>query len=225
MRRRTFDILVSVAGLFLAATLIVSGLLLTWAHNFIGNEVRTQLAAQQIVFPANNSPAIKAPEFAAMHQYAGQLMTTGAQAEVYADHFIANHLKVIGGGLTYSQLSAKAIAQPDNAKLAAQVQLMFRGTTLRSMLLNAYAFGTMGTIAGIAAIAAFIAAAVMLILGGLGLMHARRVSPAAGILAPRPANALNPGTIPPQTTRPSNQQPSEEGLAAAAPASSNGRPA
>jgi len=225
MRRRTFDILVSVAGLFLAVTLIVSGLLLTWAHNFIGNEVRTQLAAQQIVFPANNSPAIKAPEFAAMHQYAGQLMTTGAQAEVYADHFIANHLKVIGGGLTYSQLSAKAIAQPNNAKLAAQVQLMFRGTTLRSMLLNAYAFGTMGMIAGIAAIAAFIAAAVMLILGGLGLMHARRVSPAADILAPRPANALNPGNIPPQTTRPSNQQPSEEGLAAAAPASSNGRPA
>jgi hypothetical protein len=225
MRRRTFDILVSVAGLFLAVTLIVSGLLLTWAHNFIGNEVRTQLAAQQIVFPANNSPAIKAPEFAAMHQYAGQLMTTGAQAEVYADHFIANHLKVIGGGLTYSQLSAKAIAQPNNAKLAAQVQLMFRGTTLRSMLLNAYAFGTMGMIAGIAAIAAFIAAAVMLILGGLGLMHARRVSPAADILAPRPANALNPGTIPPQTTRPSSQQPSEEGLAAAAPASSNGRPA
>ena len=225
MRRRTFDVLVSVAGLFLAVTLIVSGLLLTWAHNFISSEVRTQLAAQQIVFPANNSPAIKAPQFAAMHQYAGQLMTTGAQAEVYADHFIANHLKVIGGGLTYSQLSAKAIAQPDNAKLAAQVQLMFRGTTLRSMLLNAYAFGTMGTIAGIAAIAAFIAAAVMLILGGLGLAHARRVSPAADILAPRPANALNPGTIPPQTTRPSNQQPSEEGLAAAAPASSNGRPA
>jgi hypothetical protein len=225
MRRRTFDVLVSVAGLFLAVTLIVSGLLLTWAHNVIGNEVRTQLAAQQIVFPANNSPAIKAPEFAAMHQYAGQLMTTGAQAEVYADHFIANHLKVIGGGLTYSQLSAKAIAQPNNAKLAAQVQLMFRGTTLRSMLLNAYAFGTMGMIAGIAAIAAFIAAAVMLILGGLGLMHSRRVSPAADILAPRPANAPNSGTIPPQTTRPSNQQPSEEDLAAAAPASSNGRPA
>ena len=118
-----------------------------------------------------------------MHQYAGQLMTTGAQAEVYADHFIANHLKAIGGGQTYSQLSAKAIAQPNNAKLAAQVQLMFRGTTLRSMLLNAYAFGTMGTIAGIAAIAAFTAAAVMLILGGLGLLHSRRVSPAADILS------------------------------------------
>ena len=215
MRRRTFDILVSITGLFLAATLIVSGLLLTWAHNFIGNEVRTQLTAQKIVFPAAGSPAIKAPEFAAMRQYAGQQMTTGAQAEVYADHFIANHLKVIGGGLTYSQLSAKAIAQPNNAKLAAQVQLMFRGTTLRSMLLNAYAFGTMGMIAGIAAIAAFIAAAVMLILSGLGLMHSRRVSPAADILAPRPANAPTPGTVTPQATHPSSQLPSGDVLAAA----------
>src|SRR6204780_955803 len=134
MKRRTFDILVSVAGLFLAITLIVSGLLLTWAHNFIGNEVRTQLAAQQIYFPAAGSPAIKAPEFAAMHQYAGQLMTTGAQAEGYADHFIANHLKVIGGGKTYAQLSAKSLAQPKNAALAAQVQTVFRGETLRGQI-------------------------------------------------------------------------------------------
>ena len=59
---------------------------------------------------------------------------------------------------------------------------MFQGQTLRGLLLNAYAFATMGTIAGIAAIAAFIAAAVMLILSGLGLIHARRVSPAADIL-------------------------------------------
>ena len=113
-----------------------------------------------------------------MRPYGGQQLTTGAQAEVYADHFIANHLKAIGGGKTYAQLSAEAIAQPTNAALAAQVDTVFKGETLRGLLLNAYAFGTMGTIAGIAAIAAFIAAAVMLVLGGLGLMHARRTSPA-----------------------------------------------
>src|SRR6204780_753007 len=189
MKRRTFYILMASAGFFLAITLIAAGGLLTWAHSFIGNEVHTQLAAEKVYFPANNSPAIKAPEFAAMHQYAGQQLTTGAQAEVYADHFIANHLKVIGGGKTYSQLSAEAIAQPNNAALATQVNTVFKGETLRGLLLNAYAFGTMGTIAGIAAIAAFIAAAVMLVLGGLGLMHARRVSPAADILGDRPASA------------------------------------
>ena len=142
MRRRTFDILMATAGLFLAITLIASGVLLTWAHTFIGNEVHTQLAAQQIYFPAANSKAVAAPEFAAMRQYGGQQLTTGAQAEVYADHFIANHLKAIGGGKTYAQLSAEAIAQPKNAVLAAQVATVFKGETLRGLLLNAYAFGT-----------------------------------------------------------------------------------
>ena len=192
MKRRTFDVLMAIAGLFLAITLIASGALLTWAHNFIGNEVHTQLAAQQIYFPAANSKAVAAPEFAAMRQYGGQQLTTGAQAEVYADHFIANHLKAIGGGKTYAQLSAEAIAQPKNTVLAAQVATVFKGETLRGLLLNAYAFGTMGMIAGIAAIAAFIAGAVMLILSGLGLMHARRVSPAADILGGHPANGRTP---------------------------------
>ena len=188
MKRRIFDLLVGVAGLFLVLTLIMAGGLLTWAHNFIGNEVHTQLAAQQIYFPPANSAAVAAPQFAAMRPYGGQQLTTGAQAEVYADHFIANHLKVIGGGKTYAQLSADAIAQPKNAALAAQVETVFKGETLRGLLLNAYAFGTMGTIAGIAAVAAFIAAAVMLILSGLGLMHARRTSPAAELL-PGPTEA------------------------------------
>jgi hypothetical protein len=196
MRRRTFDILLAAAGLFLAVTLVAAGGLLTWAHTFIGNEVHTQLAAQQIYFPAANSQAVAAPEFAAMRPYGGQQLTTGAQAEVYADHFIANHLKAIGGGKTYAQLSAEAIAQPNNAALAAQVNTVFKGETLRGLLLNAYAFGTMGTIAGIAAIAAFIAAAVMLILGGLGLVHARRTSPDTDILNSHTARTPHPGTTP-----------------------------
>jgi hypothetical protein len=196
MRRRTFDILLATAGLFLAVTLVAAGGLLIWAHTFIGNEVSTQLSAQQIYFPAANSKAVAAPEFAAMRPFGGQQLTTGAQAEVYADHFIANHLKAIGGGKTYAQLSAEAIAQPNNAQLSAQVDTVFKGETLRGLLLNAYAFGTMGTIAGIAAIAAFIAAAVMFILGGLGLMHARRTSPDTNILSSRTASTPDPGTAP-----------------------------
>ncbi len=118
-----------------------------------------------------------------MNQYAGQQLTTGAQAEVYADHFIANHLKTIGGGKTYAQLSTQAQADPTNTKLAATVDTMFKGETLRGLLLNAYAFGTVGTIAGIAAIVAFIAAGVMLVLAALGLVHSRRVAPVEEIFA------------------------------------------
>ena len=174
MRRKTFDLLATVTGLGLAVILLVAGGLLLWGHSFVNNEVHSQLAAQKIFFPPNGSKAIAAPEFAAMHQYAGQQMTTGAQAEVYADHFIAIHLKEIGGGQTYAQLSGKALTQPNNAKLAAQVATMFKGETLRGLLLNAYAFGKMGELAGIAAIVAFAGAVVLLILSGLGIAHQRR---------------------------------------------------
>lgn len=195
MKRRTFDVMVSVTGLFLAAVLVVAGSLLTWAHNFVTDEVHTQLAAQQIYFPPKGSDAIAAPEFKAMQQYAGQQLTTGAQAEVYADHFIANHLKAVANGQTFAQLSTKAQANKTDTVLAGQVATVFKGETLRGLLLNAYAFGTMATIAGIAALAAFIAAAVMLLLGGLGLWHSRRVPPATEIfggheaITPEPVKA------------------------------------
>ncbi len=181
MRRRTFDALATTVGLVLAIILLAAGGLMMWGHSFVDSQVHNQLAAQKSVFPANGSPAIKAPEFAAMHQYAGQLMTNGAQAEVYADHFIANHLTEIAGGQTYAQLSAKALAQPNNAKLAGQVETMFKGTTLRGLLLNAYAFWKMGELAFWGAIVSFIGAGLLLILSALGYAHLRRVSPTAEV--------------------------------------------
>ena len=172
--RRLIDVVLTAGGLLLTVVLIVAGSLLVWAHNFVNNEIHNQLAAEKIYFPAANSAAVAAPQFKAMRQYGGQQLTTGAQAEVYADHFIANHLKTIGGGKTYAELSTEAQADPTNTKLAATVATVFKGETLRGLLLNAYAFGTMATIAGIAAIAAFIAAALMLALSILGLIHMRR---------------------------------------------------
>lgn len=180
--RKALDMLVSWVGLVLTVILVVAGALLTWGSTFISNEVHTQLAAQQVMFPAADSPAVAGPQFAGMRRYGGQLMTTGAQAKVYADDFIAIHLKEAGGGKTYSQLSALSNASPNDAKLAAQVETMFRGETLRGLLLYAYAFATIGSIAGYAAIGAWIAAALMLALSVLGFWHARRrvvISPAA----------------------------------------------
>jgi hypothetical protein len=192
MKRRSFDVVVSFVGLGLAALLIVAGGLLTWAHNFVTDEVHTQLSAQKVFFPPKGSPAIAGPEFAQMRQYAGQQLTTGAQAHTYADHFIAVHLKEIGGGQTYAQLSAKAQADPTDLKLQGQVATMFKGETLRGLLLNAYAFGTMGTIAGIAALCAFISGAAMLVLGALGLWHSRRVDDDAELLGGHPSRHAEP---------------------------------
>ena len=180
MRRKTFDVLASVAGLVLAAVLAVGGGLMLWGHNFVDNQVSSQLTAQKIVFPVKTNPefkALPAADAAAMGQYAGQMLTTGAQAKVYADNFIAFHLSKMGG--TYSQLSAQSMAQPNNTKLAGLVNTVFKGTTLRGMLLNAYAFWQMGVIALWGAIVSFIGAGLLLILSILGFVHAGRVSPTA----------------------------------------------
>ena len=189
MRRRTFDALATMAGLVLAIVLAIGGGMLLWGHSVISNDVHTQLAAQKIVFPPANSAPIKelpAADAAAMNQYGGQLMTTGAQAETYANHFIAVHLVKIGGGQTYSQLSAKSLAQPKNTALAQQVQTMFRGETLRGLLLNAYGWWQMGQIMLISAFVAFGSAVVFLVLSGLGFWHLRRTTPQSEIFAKAP---------------------------------------
>jgi hypothetical protein len=183
MNRRTFDALMTAAGLVVAAVLIVAGALALWGHQFANDNVKSQLVAQKIFFPAKGSEALADPKIGPyLNEYAGQQMTTGAQAKAYADHFIAVHLAKIGNGQTYAQISAKAQEQPNNAALAGQANTMFKGESLRGMLLNAYAFWQVGQIALYAAIAAFAGAVLMLLLAGLGIVHLRRTGPAAEVL-------------------------------------------
>ena len=140
-----------------------------WGSNFATSTVHDQLAAQQIYFPAAGSPALTTlpkTDAAAMTQYAGQELLTGQQAEVYANSFIRVHLGEIANGQTYSQLSTAAQANPTNTKLAGEVATIFKGTTLRSMLLNAYGWGEIGQFAGYAAIG--LAVATFAVLGAFG---------------------------------------------------------
>jgi hypothetical protein len=181
MRRKTFDALLTTAGLVLAVVLAVAGGLLAWGSNFVGGQVHDQLAAQKIFFPPAGSEGLPAKEFPGLQQYGGQQVTTGEQARAYADEYIAAHIAAIGGGKTYSELSTISRANPDDAKAKATVETVFRGETLRGLLLNAYAFGTMGKIAGYAAVASFIGAAALLVLSLLGFLHLRR-TPADAVL-------------------------------------------
>jgi hypothetical protein len=180
MRRKTLDALLTTGGLALSAVLVIAGALLLWGHSFVNSEVHSQLAAQKIYFPQAGSESLSDPQIAPyLTKYAGQQLVDGAQAKAYADHYIAVHINSIAGGQTYAQLSAKSLANPTDTKLAGQVQTVFRGETLRGLLLNAYAFWKMGQIALVAGIAAFAGAAVFLLLSILGLVHLRRVGPAA----------------------------------------------
>ena len=187
MRRKVFDILASLGGLAIVVMLVVAGGLATWGYNFADSSVKTQLAQQQIVFPDKGSPALASPEIGPyLNQYAGQKLTTGAQAKAYADHFIAVHLSEMPYKGVYSQVSAAARANPTDTALAAEVQTSFQGTTLRGLLLEAYAFSVFATIAAWAAIASFLLAFLMAALVGVGFWHARRTPAEQEILAATP---------------------------------------
>ncbi|WP_088281909.1 hypothetical protein [Kineosporia sp. A_224] len=176
MRRKTFDTLLTAAGLVVAVILLVAGALLSWGSSFVNTQVHDQLVAQKIFFPPAGSEGLDAKTYPGLQQYGGQQLTTGEQAGAYADQFIAKHLEEIAGGKTYSELSTLSRANPQDTELAGQVQTMFRGETLRGLLLNAYAFGTMGKIAGIAAAVSYVGAALMFLLSILGIVHSRRTA-------------------------------------------------
>lgn len=181
MNRSTLDKLISSTGLIIGAALLLASGGLWYAYHFVHGQVHDQLAAEAIMFPEAGSKALEtlpAADRSAVGKYAGQQLLTGAQAEAFADHYIAVHLKKIGGGKTYAELSAASMADPTNQKLAGQVQTVFRGETLRGMLLNAYAFDTMGTVARYAAFGALVAGLLLVILSALGFYHASRVTPA-----------------------------------------------
>jgi hypothetical protein len=193
MSRRIFDVLTSTGGLILAVVLLVAGGLLTWGHSFVNSNVHDQLARQQISFPAQAAFAhakagseITPSMIPSVSRYAGQQLLTGQQAEVYADHFIAVHLSEMPYGGVYSKISSAAIASPTNTKLAALKQTSFQGTTLRGLLLEAYAFSTIGQVMLWGAIASFVSAAMMLLLVALGFQHARSTAPDKRMLAPKP---------------------------------------
>jgi len=186
MRRKTLDMIMTAGGAVLIVMLLVAGGLGLWGYNFANSNVHNQLAQQDITFPpqaafahAKAGTEITPSMVSTVGKYAGQQMTTGAQAEVYADDFIAVHIQEIGGGLSYAQLSAKAMALPKGSvaytAAEAKVQTVLQGTTLRGLLLEAYAFGTFGQIALVASVVSFVLAGIMLLLTLLGVLHLRRV--------------------------------------------------
>lgn len=192
--RSTLDKLVSWIGLGLAAVMLVAGGLLTWASNFVDNEVKTQFLAQDITMP--DQKGIDALESQAdkdaLTPFIGQKLENGSQAKAYADHYILAHMNKSSGGKTYSEVSGEFMAAnktaPDAAEtkaLGALRQSLFMGSTLRGLLLYGYAFATMGTIAGYAAIGAFAAAVLFLVLALLGFRHAKTA--AASVNAPATA--------------------------------------
>ena len=186
MKRRTFDKMVTVVGVGLSVFLFVAAALMNWGYSFTNNTVKTQLSAQQITMPSATGNAKEdASTTAFFKNNGGKLMTNGKQAQMYADHYIAFHLS---GMPTYAAASganraatAALAADPKNPDLQAKadaaantVETVFKGESLRGMLLNAYAFWQIGQIAKIGALASLVGGILLLILSIAGWVHLRR---------------------------------------------------
>jgi hypothetical protein len=195
MRRKVFDLLVSMGGVMMVVVLAAAGGLLTWAWTYTNSTVHNQLAVQKIYFPPKAAFAhpkagteITPSMIPTVSQYAGQQVLTGPQAEVYANDFIAVHLSEMPYHGVYATISAAArAAKPGSAQaatLTALEQTSFQGTTLRGLLLEAYGFATFGLIAFWASIASFCLAFIMAVLVGFGFWHARRTPEQAELLRP-----------------------------------------
>ncbi|MDG4797771.1 hypothetical protein [Micromonospora sp. WMMD1082] len=208
MKRRTLDILFSIGGLGLAALLLVIGIVLTSNANFANTYVRDQLGAQNITFTPADQLSDDEKNVECLVENAGKELTTGKQAECYANEYIGLHLKNMAGGQTYADLGQPqsqlreqvATAQQTNdpaladlqaqlAEVSAQRDTVFKGETLRGLLLTSYGFSEMGTKAGQAATVMYLGAALLLLLSLAGLVHAFRTPPSRTFAAPSPERA------------------------------------
>jgi hypothetical protein len=182
-----------IIGSILFLVLAIGGGLLLWGSNFASDMVHSQLSEQKISFPPKG-PALDPAEFPGLQKYAGQAVDNGPKAKAYADQYIKAHLKDVAGGKTYSETSALSRANPDDQELAAQVQTLFRGETLRGLLLNVWGWATMGAIAYWVGIAALLGAAAVfgaLVLGFI--MHERQIKHAVNTV--RLDDAHGPVTV------------------------------
>ena len=205
MKRRTVDLVASVGGLLIAAILLVGGLVLSANASFAKTYVADQLGQQNITFPAAEELTDEEQATACLVEYAGQPMTTGKQAECYANNFIGLHLQGIAGGKTYAELGdvqselraqvaeAQEAESPDLADLQAELQTVnqqrdtvFKGETLRGLLLTSYGFSELGAKAALGATVAYIGSGLMFLLAVLGIWHAARTPSTQAFAAPEP---------------------------------------
>lgn len=162
-RRPRSPLLARLTGLTSIATVAAAGMIVVGILALVGGSydkqvVRDQLAPQKIFFP---KPAANP----ALAVYAGQQVLTGSQAKLYAQKQIGVDLTKVAGGKTYSQVSAEWIAGGmKSAKLAAERTTLFTGATLSGLLLNAWGWSVVGTIATLVGIILIFIGAILLLL-------------------------------------------------------------
>jgi len=207
MKRRTLDVLFSAGALAIAGLLLVLGTVMTSNANFAKDYVKDQLGQQNISFTPASELTAEEKESACVVRYAGQKLTTGKQAECYANDFIGLHVKAVAEGQTYADLgepqaelrtqvaAAQAAGDPALAGLqkelttiTGQRETLFKGETLRGLLLTSFGFSVFGVKGEQVATVAYIVAALLAILALAGFVHAFRTPKNEAFAAPDPGD-------------------------------------
>ena len=205
MKRRTLDILFSIGGVGLAALLLVIGVVMTSNANFSKRYVTDQLKQEKITFKTADTLTDEERQAPCLVKYAGQALTTGKQAECYANEFIGLHVKTTAGGQTYAQLGdvqtalraqiATATKNNDPAAadlnkqltdVTAQRETVFKGETLRGILLTSYGFSVLGNKASQAATVIYLGVILLSLLSIAGFVHAFVTPGSRAFAAPEP---------------------------------------
>ena len=181
----------SAGGVAVAILLVLLGFVFKTNADFADSYVHDQLAEQKISFTAAEFLSDEEKTSSCLIENAGTPLDSGKKAECYANDYIGMHLKGIGGGETYAtigaiQTTAKtslADATAANAtnvvelkadldKITGQRETMFKGETLRGLLLTSYGFSIFGEKAALAGMLSFLGAIVMLLASVAGFIHA-----------------------------------------------------
>jgi len=141
-----------------AAAMIVLGIVSIIGGSYDHSVVRDQLGPQKIFFE-------KPAQYKDLAQYAGQQVLTGTQAKAYAEDQIGPDLNEVAKGQTYAQVSEEWIkGGMKSATLAAERTTLFTGETLKGLLLNAWGWAQIGSIAILAGILLIIVGAILFLL-------------------------------------------------------------
>jgi hypothetical protein len=202
MKRRTLDLVFAVGGLALAVLLLVLGLVLKNQANFAKDYVKHQLTEQKINFSPVSALSEDEKKVDCLVKNAEKQLVSGKQAECYANEYIGDHLKDINEGKTYSESSSQSRAKraeadaalkadPNSASakaldteakaLAGKTDTLFKGETLRGLLLTSYGFSIFGDRADVAATVCMLAALVLLLATVAGFIHALKTPTTAVI--------------------------------------------
>src|SRR5919106_1626576 len=172
-----WDQIVSGAGAVVAIVLLLLGAAALYGGSFGQDNVRDRLEPQKVTFPPLE--AMTPEEKAAVGDFAGQTVDDGASAEAFST-YIGLHLEEINEGATYSETSsaarAEGLSEDEAGELQGKADTLFKGEALRGMLLNAYGWWTVATLAIYAGYGLIAAGVLLAVLAFLGFRHARKVT-------------------------------------------------